>query len=207
LRTLSEKSLHWPSGDQLDDDGKKAIAVLAKKLRSLPKRVHYHDPRKTTFGILQKFREQIHRIITSKIGKDEKFLAKLEEITGVALIVDPKRKIEGLKESNNAYEFEVHSLRPVRRRGPGGEQVDNIVLGITQERTLGIDGEDRTMLGGCTLVLDLETFGLRYVIRKPIDNKHREEQFRNWVVNPDSNLLLKAAPEPIAHLHLGAKAR
>ena len=205
LRTLSEQSLHWPSGDQLDAEGKKAIAVLAKKLRSLPKRVHYHDQRKTTFGILQKFRLEIHRIISSKIGSDEDFLAKLEEISGLAL--DPKRKVDGVKKSKDAYEFEVHSVRPVRRRGPGGEEVDNIVLGITQEREIDVDGEKRTMLGGCTLIVDLETFGLRYVIAKPIGDKVREQQFKSWVANPDSNLMLKAAREPIAQLHSKTKNR
>ena len=206
LRTLSEQSLHWPSGDQLDAAGKKAIAVLARKLRSLPKRVHYHDARQTTFGILQKFRQEIHRIITSKIGSDADFLAKLEEVTGVVLNAKVN-KVDGLEKSNGAYAFEVHSVRPVRRRGPGGEEVDNIVLGITQERTLEIDGEKRTMLGGCTLIVDLETFGLRYAIRKPIADKRREEQFRNWVVNPDSNLMVKVAREPIAQLHVNAKKR
>ena len=205
LRTLSEQSLHWPSGDQLDPEGKKAIAVLAKKLRSLPKRVHYHDQRKTTFGILQKFRLEIHRIISSKIGSDEDFLAKLEEITGLAL--DPKRKVDGVKKSKDAYQFEVHSVRPVRRRGPGGEEVDNIVLGITQEREIDVDGEKRTMLGGCTLIVDLETFGLRYVIAKPVEDKVREQQFKSWVANPDSNLMLKAAREPIAQLHSTSKKK
>ena len=123
-------------------------------------------------------------------------------------MLDAKRnKVDGLKESNGAYAFEVHSVRPVRRRGPGGEEVDNIVLGITQQRSIDVDGEKRTMLGGCTLIVDLETFGLRYAIRKPIADKRREEQFRNWVVNPDSNLMLKAALEPIAQLHLNAKKR
>jgi len=203
LRTLSEQSLHWPSGDQLDEKGKEAIAVLAKKLRSLPEQVHYHDPRERTFGILQKFREEIHGILSSIIRKDETLLTKLEEITGVAL--NPKREIDGLEKINNAYAFQVHSVRPVRRRGPGGEEVDNIVLGITQERTLDVDGEKRTMLGGCTLIVDLETFGLRYAIPKPIADRVREKQFRSWVTNPDSNLMLTKVREPIGQLHLSKR--
>src|SRR5438270_11971229 len=64
LRTLSEQSLHWPSGDQLDAPGRKAVTFLAEKLRALPQRSHHRDSREQTFEIWRAFRRTIHEVIT-----------------------------------------------------------------------------------------------------------------------------------------------
>src|SRR5205807_2791329 len=60
LRTLSEQSLHWPSGELLDDDGRKAIAIIAEQLRDLPQRSERHDTREATLDIWRYFRLRIH---------------------------------------------------------------------------------------------------------------------------------------------------
>ena len=204
LRTLSEQSLHWPSGDQLDAAGRKAIAVLAKKLRDLPQRSHHKDSREKTFEIWREFRRTIHHIITPRIGKD--ILGNLEDISGLVLL--PRKKaIPGMKVSKRkGYSFEVHSVRPVRRHGPGGEEVDNIVLGITQERWINVNGGQYKVLGGCTLILDLDTLTLRYAIRKPIVDKQRDARFQRWAEGTFAITSGAGAEirEPIAHLHLNA---
>jgi hypothetical protein len=205
LRTLSEQSLHWPSGDQLDDAGRKAISLLADKLRPLAERSHYHEPRSKTFEFLREFRAEIHDLLTPKIGK--KVLGNLEEITGL-LLSPRKKKVQGLEISKNGgYSFEVHSVRPVRRHGPGGEEVDNIVLSITQKRSIqGHDGGWYYLFGGCTLLLDLDTLTLRYAIRKPIDDPHRIDAFQRFIDGDTSSAAvgLSQTREPIAQLHLSA---
>ena len=202
LRTLSEQSLHWPSGELLDDDGRTAIALLADKLRPLAEQSHYHEPRETTFDFLRKFREGIHNLLTPRIGK--KVLGNLEEITG--LMLSPrKKKVPGLEISKNGgYKFEVHSVRPVRRHGPGGEEVDNIVLSITQKRSIGRNGESYNMLGGCTLLLDLDTLSLRYAICKPIGDPQRVNVFERWIDGDTTAVSLTNRREPIAQLHSNA---
>ena len=98
--------------------------------------------------------------------------------------------------------FEVHSVRPVRRRGPHGEEVNHVVLGITQRRRLKVDGETAELPGGCTLILDLDTLALRYAISKPIADVHRESEFRRWMAANPAALDLADLEEPIAHLHI-----
>jgi hypothetical protein len=204
LRTLSEESLHWASGRQLDDDGRKAISLLADRLRPLAAQSHYHEPRSKTFEFLREFRAEVHDLIRPRIGK--KILGNLEEITG--LLLNPKRKkLDGLEiAKTGGYKFEVHSVRPVRRHGPGGEEVDNIVLSITQTRSVPRNGVNYNMLGGCTLLLDLETLTLRYAICKPIDDPQRLGAFENYI-DGDTSLAavgLTKSSEPIARLHLNA---
>ena len=200
LRTLSEQSLHWPSGDQLDAAGRKAVALLARKLRALPQRSHHHDSREQTFEIWREFRRTIHRVLTPSIGRN--ILGNLEDITGLVL-VPRKKKIEGMEVSKKkGYHFEVHSVRPVRRHGPGGEEVDNVVVGITQHRTINVNGALYNLFGGCTLILDLDTLTLRYAIRKPIADARREKEFQRWANGESVIPSLTRMREPIAHLHL-----
>ena len=202
LRTLSEQSLHWPSGDQLDDDARKTIAILADRLRNVAEKSHFHEPRSTTFNFLRDFRKALHELIQPSIGK--KLLGNIEEITGLAL--DPrKRKIDGLPISpQGGYMFEVHSVRPVRRRGPGGEEVDNIVLSLTQTRTVPRNGINYNMPGGCTLLLDLETKSLRYAISKSVADPRRVAAFERFIDGDISAAAvgLTKSKEPIAQLHM-----
>jgi quinol monooxygenase YgiN len=202
LRTLSEQSLHWPSGKQLDDDGRKTIALLAEKLSKVAEKSHFHEPREMTFDFLREFRKAIHELIQPTIGK--KILGNLEDITGLRL--DPRReKIDGLEISpQGGYKFEVHSVRPVRRHGPDGEEVHNIVLSITQHRTVPRNGINYNMLGGCTLLLDLETQSLRYAICKSIGDPQRVNLFERWIDGDITAVGLTKINEPIAHLHLSA---
>jgi len=99
----------------------------------------------------------------------------LEELTGLSFDPTPP----GITTSSGVSSFEVHSVRPARRRGPGGEEVNQVVMAITQRRHLEIDGETVEFPGGCTLILDLETLELRYAISKPIADPTRERQFRD----------------------------
>ncbi len=200
LRTLSEQSLRWPQGQELDERGREAILFLAKHLRPLAEQSRYYAPRRDVFDLWLKFRNKIHAIITPKIQKV--ILGNLDKITG--LVLDPSRKIRDITMSKGLPSFEVHSVRPVRRRGPNGEEVDHVVLAITQRRSLMINGDKIEFPGGCTLILDLETLALRYAITKPIIDPEREANFRDWLEQDPTVALLARVREPIAHLHLNA---
>jgi hypothetical protein len=66
--------------------------------------------------------------------------------------------------------FEVHSVRPVRRIGPDGQQRTDLVIEITQSWVPGGSGIFR---GGCTLIIDLEKRSIRYVVRKRVGHTAR----------------------------------
>jgi hypothetical protein len=85
------------------------------------------------------------------------------------------RKPEPFKIGNQEGELraiEVHSVRPVRRVGPDGNIRSDLVVEITQTfRPSGMPG--RRFRGGCTLLIDLATAEVRYMVRKKIDSPNR----------------------------------
>jgi hypothetical protein len=63
--------------------------------------------------------------------------------------------------------FTVHNLRPARRVGPNGEFRTEIVFELIQTDRSGYETSDGMPLrGGATLVLDLNTWEIRYIIYK-----------------------------------------
>ena len=194
LRTVSEKSLCWPNGDELDGRARDAVRYFAERLRPLLQRTQYKPTRQQMFDLAREFQFEIHSLLQSKI--DQEFLGNLEAVTGLRLAP------EDAADSRRPPRFEVHTVRPVRRRGPNGEEVNQVVLAITQRRPLAV-GDDRVSLhGGCTLILDLDTLDLRYAIGKPIGDARRESAYREWLGENPTAAAIAALDEPIAYLHV-----
>jgi hypothetical protein len=198
LRTLSEESLRWPRGEEQDAEARDAIVFIAEELRPLGDKIRFRVNRKEQFELLLQVQEKIHELLQRKDRSD--ILGNLETVTG--LVLDPGKNVKGITKTKGMPSFEVHSVRPVRRRGPRGEEINHVVLGITQRRRLQIGEEKLEMPGGCTLILDLDTLLLRYAIRKPIGDPDREAGFRQWMGENPTAAALAGLDEPIAHLHL-----
>ncbi len=199
LRTLSPESLRWPRGDELDAKGCRAIEFLTEGLRPLAERIRYRADREKQFNLLREVQRRIHELLRQKI--EWRILGNIGKITGLAL--KPKRKVKGTSSGGGAIPpFEVQSVRSVRRRGPSGEEINHVVLSITQRQKLVINGETLDMPCGCTLILDLDTLALRYAISKPIDDPRRKDAFRKWMGENPTAAALSQLDEPVAHLHL-----
>jgi Subtilase family len=104
--------------------------------------------------------------------------------------------------------FEVHSVRPVRRIGPDGQQRTDLVIEIAQS-WLPSDGSGK-FRGGCTLIVDLEKRAIRYVVRKRVDHSDRmqaQTAFQLELANGDLglNYFTDSATrhEPFAMIHRG----
>ncbi|HEX8280067.1 MAG TPA: hypothetical protein VF551_01715 [Chthoniobacterales bacterium] len=197
LRTLSEESLRWPRGEEQDERARRAIKRLADALKPLAEQIRFRVARDEQFKVLVAVQKAIHAILRRRNEKE--LLGNLEAITG--LVFSEGKKAEGITKSRGIPSFEVHLVRPVRRRGPHDEEINHVVLGITQRRRLTIRGEQVEMSGGCTLILDLDTLVLRYAIAKPIADPQREADFREWMGENPSAAALSKLEEPIAHLH------
>jgi hypothetical protein len=194
LRSLSEKSLRWPNGDELDDRARSGVRYFAEQLRPLLDRTQYKPSRRQQFDLAREFQFALHAMLQSKI--DGEFLGNFESVTGLRLAAESAAGARG------APRFEVHTVRPVRRRGPNDEEINQVVLAITQRKSLRI-GSDRVCLhGGCTLILDLDTLDLRYAIGKSIDDVRRETALREWLGENPTAAALAALDEPIAYLHV-----
>jgi hypothetical protein len=146
-------------------------------------------------------RKALHRWIADFKGSaNSDIVKKFEDLTGLYLWRDAEKdkSAPGLKSSDTKYVFEVHSFRGARRVGPDGEKVDEVIISLTQERSVPLylqpepdDGEAETagneddeanflFRGGCTLILDLQTLRLKYVIKKRIDDEARLDRQRAY---------------------------
>jgi len=104
--------------------------------------------------------------------------------------------------------FEVHSVRPVRRIGPDGQQRTDLVVEITQS-WFPADGSGK-FRGGCTLLVDLEKRAIRYVVRKRVGHPDRMQAQKAFQMEmAQGNLHFNYAGEtalrrePFAMLHRG----
>jgi hypothetical protein len=115
--------------------------------------------------------------------------------------------------SGTLSNFEVHSVRPVRRVGPDGQQAMDLLVEITQTWVPHdvAANPGPPYRGGCTLLIDLSTSSIRYCIRKRVANPDRisaQQDFQNGFVG--SSLLGNYYPnpafgrEPFAIAHRGA---
>ena len=105
--------------------------------------------------------------------------------------------------------FEVHSVRPVRRVGPDGQQKLDLVVEITQSWVP--SGSNQKYRGGSTLIIDLEQRRIRYVVRKRVGHPQRistQQGFRMSMEDASirSNYYddIARGREPFAMLHRGA---
>ena len=77
--------------------------------------------------------------------------------------------------------IEVHSVRPARRVGPDGRAQSDMVVEITQSFRPTSDPTHR-FRGGCTLLVNLQDFEPRYLIRKRLDGSTglaKQDAYRN----------------------------
>jgi hypothetical protein len=104
----------------------------------------------------------------------------------------------------NDYKFEVHQVRPVRRQSPDGRMIQDLLIQITQRRPAYLDDDrqkkenDRYMIvrqqdapttrpdfwyrGGVTLILDLESFEVRYAMYKDVIDTKRLDAQRDYMI-------------------------
>jgi hypothetical protein len=76
-------------------------------------------------------------------------------------------EIAGIK--GEVRPLEVHSVRPARRIAPDGRVQSDLVVEINQSFRPASDSR-RRYRGGCTLLIDVQTFKPRYLIRKRLDS-------------------------------------
>ncbi len=121
---------------------------------------------------------------------------KWEALMGVKLKDDAPRTIR--RSDSGLPRVEVHSVRVARRAGPDGQDLRQLVIEVTQTRRAFFDpdvqakadrGEARTepgdmdfeFRGGCTMLVDLRDWTIRYAMRKRIDDETRLQAQRDYL--------------------------
>jgi hypothetical protein len=120
-------------------------------------------------------------------------------------VLSERKNMRSIVQSNGRPLVEVNSVRPAYRVGPNGHTAADLVVEINQQRYGYLDprhqqkvdrGElkardpDFIFRGGTTLLIDLETARVRYVIYKRVGSNNRLEAQRCYLANesPDHSL-------------------
>ncbi len=193
VRTLSADSLRW-QGPTLE------LAKLDHMLRHLDTAWDLRADRRRTFELSNKNCAIVHSWLMGAIHPADE--------TQMGITLQP------LKEGETPLRVEIHSVRPVRRVGPDGQLLTDLVIEITQRRKEPIDPENPDLgttwfRGGCTLLIDRKSATVRYCVSKNILSQGRLARQRRFLVNP-RDLSLYATyfgtmgtEEPFALLHRG----
>jgi len=184
VRNLSVESLCWPA---VREDENRSFKQIVSSISNVLDRSRYLSSRQQYFEVMGKWRAEMHNFINFQLKDKSTF----EQLTGLVLRADPK--IQGFKmdKAGNPL-FEVHSLHAAQRVGPDGDLLNQLIISITQQRFIPIDpalpeGQTFPFRGGCTLILDLDSQDLRYLIVKPIYSEGDERMLKQREFINESN--------------------
>ena len=161
LDTLSAGTLRW-YGVDIDKpprEYKKIIAQLKKYADSC----FYITDREELFQRTRRQRDRLHTTLAKVFAQSPEFAKTL----GI----------------NPAGSFEVHALRRSNRVGPDGNHMPQVVVALTQNREIEIEGvaEPQTFRGGSTIIVDLAKPAVQYAIIKNIDSENRQKRTSDFL--------------------------
>ncbi len=218
VRTLSVDSLRWPLATRGLDDSRR-IQSLASSLRKKMSSLDLPGTtRKTYWERSIALRAAVHELVP-QIAEELQFLsgqrARADGGPFCLKLLDPRPPGMSIGASGGPR-FEVHAVRAAQRVGPDGDSLNQAIVTITQKRIIQVVG-DRSFKyrGGATLIFNLETLNLEYVIGKSIDDDENDPEsrlarrlayLRNGNVGTATYIYddpLSAGEEPFARLHGG----
>lgn len=218
IKTFSVESLGLKPGNFVSQSTKDLFKIIVRFLREYRNKVIYETNRKKIYDISKEYIAGSFYKGESKIlGLHSRIFLKFddsvefEQLTG--LVFNYNWSNLGIKTSNKykggelGPSFQIQNLRLVSRVGPEGNQVNQIVFALVQRSGVIVeqgqfnghfvpDTTERPksqfdLYGGCTMIFDLDTLELKYVISKPlldmaalktgihqIDKERAEQQYR-----------------------------
>ena len=186
LDTLSVDTLRW-QGVDLGSPPPQYRAII-RQLKRYADACFYISDREALFRETRDQRLKLHTTLENIFQKTPEFASKLG--------LDPGAK------------FEVQELRRAIRIGPDGQHMPQIVVALTQSRSIEVNRstEAHTFRGGSTIIVDLSKPAVQYAIVKRIDSKTREQRTAAFIAEASSDPVRKLliAPdrlEPFAALH------
>lgn len=161
-------------------------------------------------GSRAEVRKRLHAELKEKLSRtNADSLQKTREFAEFCgIVLDPTKAatLPGLRlDEAGVPKFEVHHFRTAFRARPDGSIMDQLILSITQSRTVDLPDKLGQFVfhGGATLIIDLATLDVRHCIRFPIDDEarlfdqreHMVQRLRTEGVHPGWQA------EPFAFLH------
>jgi hypothetical protein len=185
-RTLSVQTLRWKGlgSDDLPEGTWEAVereyGQVGEALRTYADECTYLSSREELFRVTERRRHELGAMLEEAFEATPDFARHL----GLA----PDRA------------FEVHALRRAQRSSPDGRVHPQIVLSLTQSRTVEADPEqgvpEHTVSGGSTVIIDLSPSPrVRYRVVKNVDSSRRTAR--------TAAFLGEVATDPLWRLTLG----
>jgi hypothetical protein len=175
VRTLSEDSLRWarPGEDVTFEPGR--MEELLRQfiedigLRELVDKLRYLRGRKDVWFGTRRTRATLHDEIKERVGKAE----LLQQLTGLALVEN--QAPAGVRTHPNGKPvFQVYGLREARRQKEDGRALNQVFITLLQD--VMVDGHDKPIRCGSTVVLDLDEMAVTYVVRKGLHDPKRLQE-------------------------------
>ena len=212
VRSLSEESLLWfpPEGDDVlakffDSSRQEKI----QKYETLQKR--RQDKRESIFRTEQGFRSDIKnwilRDLSSQYLQEYRTVDMITEITRKSLNLklwpDDKYQSIFIDEETGRPEIKINSVRLAYRTSLSLQSLSDLVVEINQRRrgyldldkqaavdagAIPPDEPDFIFRGGATMLIDINTGRVRYVISKGTDSDHRLNIQRQYLSDSETSL-------------------
>jgi subtilisin family serine protease len=186
VETLSVDTLRWQGIDISSPPAE--YGVIVERLKRYADACLYLSERKELFEETRRQRGALHKTLEGVFAGTPDFALKLG--------LDP------------TLPFEIHELRSSMRVGPDGQHIPQIIVALTQCRSICADGssESQTFRGGSTLIVDLSKPAVKYAIIKNINSDGRQQRtetfLRDALRDPLRALLFALDDrEPFAALH------
>ena len=161
LDTLSVDTLRWEGLDLKNTPA--PYKQIIKKLKQYADACFYITDREKLFKRTRAQRFVLHEALKEIFEETPGFASKLG--------LDPSAT------------FEVHALRRSNRIGPDGNYTPQVVVVLTQSRSIEIEGiaEPQMFRGGSTIIVDLATPRVEYAIIKNIGRATREQRANDYL--------------------------
>lgn len=195
VRTLAVDSLRWQKPEVSELPG------FAKLMEQIQLNWDQRTDRKVIYDTMRANCVNVHDwLLSDAVRKPQNGTPSLASQIGLSMDAATAPRNVSRNERNEPL-AEVHSVRPVRRVGPDGQLLVDMVIEITQQRFEPIDPNDNVQIdprhpgdldlnrvfkyrGGCTMIIDLETRKPRYVIAKSINSENRLKRQREFIGAP-----------------------
>jgi hypothetical protein len=158
VKTLSVESLVWESPPV-------PLTTIRSVLDRLLLDWDLMGDRKTAFEASRSNARKMHEWLMNPAQVTD------DDLTVLGLVREPGPMTIGAV-TGELQPIEVHSVRPARRVGPDGQLLSDVVVEITQTFKPS-DAAQAVFRGGCTLLVDLRTKEVRYLVRKRVDHGGR----------------------------------
>ncbi|HYC88109.1 MAG TPA: S8 family serine peptidase [Thermoanaerobaculia bacterium] len=173
-RTLSVDTLRWKGGlntAMLSDEQKTQYGKIVESLKTYSQEALYLNDREVLFHRTREHRRNLHEMLKEAFTANPAFAGELGLDIGAEF--DPKED-----------RFEVHSLRTAMHVGPNGKVIPQVVVVLTQSKTIGTGTAGSAVpkfRGGATLVVDLTVPDVKYRIVKNFNSADRQSRTNAFV--------------------------